>query len=167
MRNASHEAPSCANSLKFTSHVSLFDKKRDLSFATNTNRGFHELVSCVDTWCIKRSSSNIFLIIRIRIQHLKFSCEYERTFGIISFTQLTLSMVHVHLCLQLVDLILISELPPSLANIWSVAVVNLFVSRLVLRTETTTLLISDGDSVGLVLDKHIPVLSPLCHTTWR
>ena len=57
---------------------------------------FREIISCADTWRCEAFVVEHSLIVRIRIQHIKFSCEYERTFGIISFTQLNLFMVLVH-----------------------------------------------------------------------
>ena len=54
------------------------------------------LLSCVDTWCYEAFVVKHSMIVRIRTQQSKFSCEYEHTFGIISFTQLNLSMVPGH-----------------------------------------------------------------------
>ena len=83
-------------SLKSTSHVSVCSTKtRSLVCDLHQTR-FRETISCVDTWCCEAFVVEHSLIVRIKIQHIKFSCEYEQTFGIISFTQLNLFMVLVH-----------------------------------------------------------------------
>ena len=82
--------------LKFTSHVSVcLTNARSLVCGLHQTR-FRENISGVDTWCCETFVVELFLIVRIRIQHIKFSCEYERTFGITSFTQLNLFMVPAH-----------------------------------------------------------------------
>ena len=72
------------------------------------------------------------------------------------------------LVLQLVDLVLVLEiLSLSSVVLWFIsATLCLMPCSSQLRTETTSLLIRDGDSVGLALDKHVQVLSRFCHTDW-